>query len=271
MKIANNHKRCPNFYNKIESVLSNFKEDIKKYSNFEVFQIFSGNKRRIFNSNAINKIQNDSVFEKIFNDFYRNKNLWNHEVLWEDMTVFHAAIKTNISTIVKLFLQYDKVDINCQYKSLGYINYPPEISEYLNYWLMKEKTALIMAVEQENIEIIQLLLAYDKIHINDPLLIKKGTPDSSINYNYGFKPIKEIQLDSCFLEKKSALVLAIEKGSIDITKHLLKHNDIDLNFINKAYNYSERLPGWDKTTAPNLAVENGCTKIVELLLEYEKK
>lgn len=103
------------------------------------------------------------------------------------------------------------------------------------------------------------------------MLIKKGIPDSSINYNYGFKPIKEIQFDSCFLEKKSALVLAIEKGSIDITKHLLKHNDIDLNFINKAYNYSERLPGWDKTTALNLAVENGCTKIVELLLEYEKK
>ena len=123
VKIANNHKRCPNFYNKIESVLSNFKEDIKKYSNFEVFQIFSGNKRillflikeellhldeeiaqiiirRKFNSNAINKIQNDSVFEKIFNDFYRNQNLWNHEVLWEDITVFHAAIKTNISTIV---------------------------------------------------------------------------------------------------------------------------------------------------------------------------
>lgn len=45
VKIANNHKRCPNFYNKIESVLSNFKEDIKKYSNFEVFQIFSSNKR----------------------------------------------------------------------------------------------------------------------------------------------------------------------------------------------------------------------------------
>lgn len=191
-------------------------------------------------------------------------------MLWEDMTAFHAAIKSNISTIVKIFLQHGKVDINCQYKSLGYINYPLEISAYLNYWLIKEKTALIMAVEQENIEIIQLLLAYGKIHINDPLLIKEGTSDGSMNYNYGFQPIKEIQFDSCYLEKKSALVLAIEKGNIDTTKLLLKHNETDLNFINKTYNYSERLPGWDKTTSLNLAVENGCTKIVELLLEYEK-
>ncbi|KAK8853002.1 hypothetical protein M9Y10_018000 [Tritrichomonas musculus] len=45
-KIAENHRRNPNFFNKIEQILSIFKEQIKKYfSNWEIFTIFKGNKK----------------------------------------------------------------------------------------------------------------------------------------------------------------------------------------------------------------------------------
>ena len=46
LKISNNHYRTPNFFGKIESVLSIFIKDIKKYySNSEIFNIFKRNKR----------------------------------------------------------------------------------------------------------------------------------------------------------------------------------------------------------------------------------
>lgn len=47
-KIANNHHRGQDFFSKIDQVLNLFKNDIKKYfSNFEIFNIFKGNKRII--------------------------------------------------------------------------------------------------------------------------------------------------------------------------------------------------------------------------------
>ena len=46
IKIVNNHHRIDSFINKIERILSLFKEDIKKnFSNFELFHIFKSNKR----------------------------------------------------------------------------------------------------------------------------------------------------------------------------------------------------------------------------------
>lgn len=45
VEISNNHYRRPNFFNKIEQILQFFKDDIKKHSNKEIFNIFKSNKR----------------------------------------------------------------------------------------------------------------------------------------------------------------------------------------------------------------------------------
>ena len=46
INISNNHKRCSDFFVKIDQVMKIFSDDIKKYfSNYEIFQIFSKNKR----------------------------------------------------------------------------------------------------------------------------------------------------------------------------------------------------------------------------------
>ncbi|KAK8871487.1 hypothetical protein M9Y10_007216 [Tritrichomonas musculus] len=45
VNIAYHHKRIPNFFNKIENILKIFEDSLKKYSNYEIFQIFSSNKR----------------------------------------------------------------------------------------------------------------------------------------------------------------------------------------------------------------------------------
>ena len=48
LKISNHHHRNLNFINKIEKILLDFKDSIKKYfSNIEIFNIFKGNKRII--------------------------------------------------------------------------------------------------------------------------------------------------------------------------------------------------------------------------------
>ena len=45
MKIVNNHHHGPNFLSKIEQIILYFKDDIKKYSNIEKFNLFKSNKR----------------------------------------------------------------------------------------------------------------------------------------------------------------------------------------------------------------------------------
>lgn len=46
LKISNNHRRGPNFFNRIEQILQYFKNEINSnFSNFEIFCIFKENKR----------------------------------------------------------------------------------------------------------------------------------------------------------------------------------------------------------------------------------
>lgn len=45
LKVSKYHHRGPNFLNKIDRILQLFKDDIKKYGNKEIFNLFKGNKR----------------------------------------------------------------------------------------------------------------------------------------------------------------------------------------------------------------------------------
>ena len=68
VKIANNYHRGSNFFTKIDLILNNFKDDIKKYfSNSEIFAIFRSNKRILLFLVEENLMKFDSYIVKWIN------------------------------------------------------------------------------------------------------------------------------------------------------------------------------------------------------------
>lgn len=106
--------------------------------------------------------------------------------------------KENIE-IVKLLLNNDKIDININNREIEAHN--SVTATIRKIAMLKEKTALFLAVEKENIEIIKLLLNKENLLINE--------------YN-----------GEWFL---TALHLAAQKSNIEIVKLLLSRKDINKN------------------------------------------
>lgn len=69
VKISNNYHRTPDFFNRIDRILSYFKNDIKQtFSNVEIFQIFKSNKRLLFYIIKENiMIIDKNIAQKIYN------------------------------------------------------------------------------------------------------------------------------------------------------------------------------------------------------------
>lgn len=68
--VANNHRRSPNFFPKIEKILKFFKEEIKQtYSNHEIFHIFIDNKRMLLFLFEENIITIDEYIKNILTYF----------------------------------------------------------------------------------------------------------------------------------------------------------------------------------------------------------
>lgn len=84
------------------------------------------------------------------------------------------------------------------------------------------KTALYIAIEKGNIEIVKLLLKNEKIDVNISNRIKWH----------------ESGTDNCNQYEKTALFLAIEKENIEIIELLLSNNKIDVNITNQWWNYN---------------------------------
>lgn len=76
LKIFNNHRRTPTFFNKFEQILLKIKNEIKQsLLNSEIFQIFSNNKRLLlflFKENII--IPDDSIYQILSEKKFRRKN-----------------------------------------------------------------------------------------------------------------------------------------------------------------------------------------------------
>ncbi|KAK8839760.1 hypothetical protein M9Y10_031465 [Tritrichomonas musculus] len=74
--IGNNHHRAPNFISKVERVLRQFKQDLKKsFSNSEIFDIFEDNKRiLLFLLEEKMMIIDEYIFSIITSRFYVKKN-----------------------------------------------------------------------------------------------------------------------------------------------------------------------------------------------------
>lgn len=75
LKISKHHYRTVNFFNKIEKVLENFSNELKKnFSNLEKFNIFKGNKRLLLYLIKNNYITIDKYIVEIINDKYKKAN-----------------------------------------------------------------------------------------------------------------------------------------------------------------------------------------------------
>ena len=152
------------------------------------------------------------------------------------------AVENADIEIVKLLLMNDKIDINAQYKydkSIGDMNLHDKTDD--NYQLKQEKkriTPLYMAVENESIEIVKLLLTNDKIDPNIKCLIYYSDEfRTCADTGYGYIYIKK--------EEKPAFYLAIEYGNIEIIKLLVKNDKIDINVPFISNKISNSIKGLD--------------------------
>ena len=136
-------------------------------------------------------------------------------------------------------------------KSLTYLfkfysNWPyTSFSEFL-------KSPLHIAVENENIELIQILLESSNININS---LASYWSKRYFGYTYGI-----------FKSEKTALHIAFEEKNIKVIELLLSRPEIDV-YIIVFSNMCEKYDHEIKTTVLNMAVEYGIVQMVKLLLD----
>ncbi|KAK8844301.1 hypothetical protein M9Y10_024513 [Tritrichomonas musculus] len=184
--------------------------------------------------------------------------------------------------LVDYLLKSVDVDVNQYYKD--------------NY---ESRTALFMAIEKGNIEIIKLLLMNDKLDINltikinleedkntiiemaplqfaiennrhdevIQLLLSQEYLNSSQKIDVNKRSIIAIIGDEIEVIEKTSLFMSIEKKKIDAIKALLNMADIDVN-EKSLYSLNDVLI--NEKAALHLAVENDDLDIVKLLLEKKE-
>ncbi|KAK8849908.1 hypothetical protein M9Y10_018497 [Tritrichomonas musculus] len=155
--------------------------------------------------------------------------------------------------------------------------------------------AFIIAIENENIGIIKLLLTLEQLDINYVHLEKKGirrtNEKTALHYAFENESYEIIQLLlSCpninlnipMIEKndggrertntyKTVLHIVIEKNNVEILQQLLSCQSLNTNIPYKIKcEYEPFEMREEEKTALELAIENGNEEIIKLLLECEK-
>ena len=164
-------------------------------------------------------------------------------------TIIHWACENNRPDIIEYAISKKKkkktIDINSVWTNFQSSGKAKRIDE--SY----EKTALILVIENNNIDIVKILLSSPKININAYCKHK---------YCEHVIDVKCIEED----HEKTALHLAIENNNIDIVKILFSSPEID---VNAYYKYKDNKRN---TTALHMAVENKYLEIIACLLEYKR-
>ena len=135
-----------------------------------------------------------------------------------------------------------------------------------------KKTALHVAVEKENIELIQLLLNTNNIDVNIKTYESFNEPRFVQYAEWCREPVK---YDKCLLStEKTALYIATEKNNLEIVKLLLNHKDTQVNTISYVRKpLSDELYNTERDittgkTALEVAVKNENNEIVQQLLQH---
>ncbi|WP_339048182.1 ankyrin repeat domain-containing protein [Candidatus Mesenet endosymbiont of Phosphuga atrata] len=161
---------------------------------------------------------------------------------------FLAAVKRgDVEKVRSLLTQ--KIDVNARDYSCKYTNY-------------YRKTALHIAVESGNKEIVELLLKHKEINVNAKL---NGDTALYVAASCGHVGIVELLLDhekidvnTCDLYERTALYVAAEKGYTKIVGLLLK------------YGANINAQDLDEKAILHVAASCGHVKVVELLLDHEE-
>lgn len=125
--------------------------------------------------------------------------------------------------------------------------------------LYSQKSALMYAVERNNLEIIKLLLANPSIEVNRKAYLYK-------------KEWYEFDKDHCVeLDEMTPLHSAVKYNNPDIVKHLIDFPDTDINcktyyILHKGRNIWQNKI--ELKTALHIAVENGNYEMVKILINH---
>ncbi|KAK8849291.1 hypothetical protein M9Y10_018660 [Tritrichomonas musculus] len=223
--LENKYIECSNEENIIESIKCHHNKLTDYFFNFE----------------KNNKVQNFySIILKYYNFEYLQKEMINKssflDLCKNDYFLFVQNIlpSVNINEITNNSKEFRGKIEDPNFEQILILSH--------NKILYQQKSALHVAVEKENIDIIKLLLSCNDIDVN--LLYKS-------------------HLGSCIEDdQKTALHIAVKKSNPEIVKLLLSCKKIDVNCIKSKF----RLPYYNNETALHIAVENENTEIVLLLL-----
>ncbi|KAK8841958.1 hypothetical protein M9Y10_026914 [Tritrichomonas musculus] len=202
------HNQFANYFmNSSQNNIENYISAVLKYYNFEY-------------------LENEFINEIYFFDFCKN-----------DYLLFIPKLlpKVLINEVVNTKKEHKKIKIEI---------WSDELTSYeiITTIKIKKRTALHIAIEKENIEIVKILLTRKDIDINF----------------YWKSKIESYLID----DKKTALHLAVEKSNVEIVKLLLLYQNIDVNCLTLAF----KGPDLIEKTALQIAVENENAEIVKLLL-----
>ena len=209
---------------------------------------------------------------------------------YDTYTALYKAIIIKNNTLAKLLLSNDKIDPSIPYKSVSVYKNKKKIDSSI--------TPFFAAVENHNIEIINILLSNKNIDIDcrcnkmTPLfcalihnyidvvkILLQNSEKLDINVLNAREITKYDRGTSCrFKDNKTYLYYAAETNNVEMVKLLLTIKNIDVNKISmhdtysycKVYNHYEdcRIRA-KEMTALYVAAKNGSTDVVKLLLSNE--
>lgn len=179
----------------------------------------------------------------------------------DEKAALHICVQKRNKKIVNLLLQNQNIDINM--KLLSY--YKSNEGDFLcesEHESKREKTALLLAIEENEIEIVKLLLSNDKIDIN-----------CFVKFDIFGHEKDEIRNYKCTVEQEtSALYLAIDQNLIEIANLLLENKKIDVNLPtkNKTDCSDKKYSKHEEITPLIIAIKKRRTEIIKMLLKNDK-
>ncbi|KAK8895179.1 hypothetical protein M9Y10_023621 [Tritrichomonas musculus] len=208
--------------------------------------------------------------------------------------LLHVAVRNKNSEIVRLLLDNKDIDVNRILKGPNIFN--PDIWDdeevKLNKLAIREKvdnycsfcssnpfyeeiTALYIAVKDNNVEIVKLLVGHGNIDVNMKSLVKKY----EYSYNNKGKESEEKNITNL-----TPLYLAVKNENYEIVQLLINHKNIDINM--KSYSYYWKYNGFlidgiqqeenkqiieecIDETALHFAISKGNIQIIRALLNHK--